>query len=109
MSFEELTSEEKKVLTVFIELMEKIGRRHSFTFLEKVNGGAGGFCIYKEDDKWITYTYEKGLKLGYREYDKLYDLCMDIFEALEKKDTDYCLSVFPTLVQEVCNTNSKNR
>ena len=109
MRMEELEEDEKKILTVFINLMKEIKRDRSFTFLEKVEGGAGGFCIYKEDGKWITYTYEKGMKIGYREYDDLFSLCMDIFEALDKESTDYCIEVFPELVNRVMNTNGNQK
>ena len=109
MNMNELEENEKKILAVFINLMREIGRERSFTFLEKTEGGAGGFCIYKEDGKWITYTYEKGQKLGYREYDDLFSLCMDIFEALDKESTDYCIEVFPELVNKVMDNDSNKK
>ncbi len=107
MSIDNLTTEEKKVLAVFMNLINHIGRRLSFTFFQDLHTGMGESCIYKKDGKWVTYSFERGERLGYREYDSLYQLCMDTFQCLEKKDTDFCTEVFPKLVQDALAVDEK--
>ena len=109
MNFDDLTFGEQKILTVFIKLISDIGRRNSFTFFKKINSVDGGYCIYKENDKWIAYTYEKGQIFGYSEYNDLYCLCLNIFSSLEKHDADYCFSFFPRLVQDIFNDDLFNK
>ncbi len=109
MSFDELTNDERIVLDTFIELMKKIGRIDMFTFFEKIVGDCG-VCVYKENGKWVTYDYERNEIHGYVEYDNLYQLCIYIFKELDKKGTDYCMKVFPELVQEnLSSRRSKTR
>ena len=100
MDFDELTDEEQILLVIFKKLMAKRGLLHEFYFFVRRSGGLGGFCIY-----------ERGEKCGYREYNDLFSLCMDIFEALDKESTDYCMKEFPLLVDEFLNSqrNGKTR
>lgn len=107
MGFDELTNEEQIVFTVFWKLMKERGLLKEFYFFQKKTEGLGGFCIYKEDGKWISYTYERGEIIGYRDYIDLYSLCMDTFEALDKASTDYCLNDFPLLVEQVLNSDKE--
>ena len=111
MDFDELTAEEQILLVIFKKLMAKRGLLHHFYFFVRRSGGLGGFCIYKENGKWVSYIYERGEKCGYREYNDLFSLCMDIFEALDKESTDYCMKEFPLLVDEFLNSqrNGKTR
>ncbi len=108
MSFDELTENEKIVFDTFVELMKKIGRIDMFTFFEKKVGPCG-VCVYKENGKWITYDYERNEINGYVEYDNIYQLCIYIFKSLDKKSTDYCMKVFPELVQENLSKGNSHR
>ncbi len=113
MEYGELTSKEYIIFKTFKQLLQEIGRVHDFYFFNQTenNRGENRICIYKDiNNKWISYVSERNQMCGYREYDNLYDLCLDSFESLEKKDTDYCLSVFPELVQnELDRQNIKTR
>ena len=108
MEYGELTSEERIIFNIFNQLIHEIGRAYDFIFFDKEAGGLGEICIYKDvNNKWVLYVIERGQKFGYREYDNLYDLCLDVFEMFEKKNTDYCVSVFPALVQNALNEQPK--
>ncbi len=109
MEYGELTNEEQIIFDIFNQLIHEIGRAYDFIFFDKYAGGLGEICIYKDtNNKWILYVTERGQKYGYREYDNLYNLCLDVFEMLEKKHTDYCVSVFPGSVQNALN-NQNNK
>ena len=109
MNYDELTIEETVILMIFKKLMYKRGLLDEFYFFNTKGAGVGGFCIYKENGKWISYNYEKGEISGYREYNSLYDLCMDIFEALDKESTDYCIKTFPSLVDFALNGSKEHK
>ena len=98
MDYDKLTNEEQIILSVFKMLLDERGLIHEFYFFDKESIECGGLCVYKENGKWISYSYEKGVKIGYREYGNLYSLCMDAFESLDKNSTDYCTEAFPKLV-----------
>ena len=109
MDFDELTSEEEIMLSIFKQLLNKRVLLNEFYFFKRRSDGVGGFCIYKENEKWISYIYERGQKYGYSEYSDLYSLCMHTFESLDKESTDYCKKEFPILVDEFSNSNGINR
>ena len=102
MNFFDLTLEEQNILRVFIKLICDMGLINNFTFLKKTYKESS-FCIYKENDKWISYIYEHGERHEYHENNSLYGLCLDIFSSLGVYDEEYCLNAFPTLVQDINN------
>ena len=69
MNFDELTNEEQIIFSIFKKLLGDVGRMHSFAF-DKINR-KGGFCVYKDNNKWVSYIYDRDQISGYREYDSL--------------------------------------
>ena len=99
MNFDELSEREQIILTEYINLMKEIGYYHMFSFLKKEGQHDVSWCIYKENDIWISCVYERGITFGFRKYYDLYNLLLDTFEGFEKKMEDYCKEVFPERVQ----------
>ena len=98
MHYDDLTREEQVVLEAFMKLMNDVGEAESFLFFNKTEIKECHYCIYKENNKWISYIYENGEKKEYHECDNLYRLCINIFESLSKKERDYCLKNFAAYI-----------
>ncbi len=92
-------NEEEVIIRAFTRLMQETSLIYNIIF-EKRNSGLGTVCIFKEDDKWIFYIVDHNTIFEYKEYDNLYRLCIEFFYTLEKKNTDYCLKMFPSYINE---------
>lgn len=110
--YEDLEDEEKTILDAFIKLLkEKKEFYLNVVYPQEyeVNKYQERITFYKLDNKWVSYILERNQKSGYREYDDLYTLCMDIFNSLEKSHSDYHLDIFPILVEDIKKNYSKTK
>ena len=106
-NFNKLTDEEKKILYLFILIMNKLGYTHLYKLANY--GKDGNFCIYKEDNIWKTYIIERNQIFGAKLFDNIYDACMDIFECLDLKSSTYCLEIFPEVIKQNYNIEIVNQ
>ena len=107
-SFDELAEDEKMVFDLFIKLKDEIGALptiHSYPKEDEIDHH--GLNIYKKGNKWVLYYLDRNMKFGYKKYDYLLTLCYDVFESLEKTDTDYCNEKFPFLIAEALEQKKK--
>lgn len=100
---DELTTEEQEILEVFKELLGEVGALRYFCFFDEYKNVADGFVVSKENGEWVVYGYDRNCKSTRNTYADLYSLCVSMFGALDKGSTDYCIAVFPSLVEEALN------
>ena len=102
-NFERLTDEENVIMSIFTKLLKETNHLSRNVIIFPSNIQEGKMIIDKSDYKWIFYIYERGKVFGYKEYDNLYSLCIDVFKSLDKDSTDYCMDVFVPLVEDLMN------
>ena len=99
MDLENLTDEELTVLFIFTILMNRVNQSHNYKITNK-NEGEGILGIYKDENGWKTFIIERGQKHGIQSFDSLDKACIDIFNRLELEASNYCLEMFPKLLNE---------
>lgn len=99
-----LTDEELKVLYIFTILMNRVNQSHNYKITNQ-NKGEGILGIYKDENGWKTFIIERGQKCGIETFDSLDKACIDIFNRLELNATNYCLEMFPKLLNEDFDMN----
>ncbi len=91
--YKDIVGYEKDVLDTFFRVVNEAGP-YDGIFGYRTYADCG-FCIQKKGDAWVVYHMERACKGGYREYKDVYDMATDLFEALDKEGTDYCVAHFP--------------
>ena len=105
-----LSNEERTIMGIFIKLLKETGHlSRNVEIFPKGKIPEARLVVDKVDDKWVAYIYERAEISGYREYDGLYSLCLDVFEALDKNSTDYCVDIFVPLVEDIINNEFKGK
>ena len=89
-----LEETEKQLFRIFFRLISKV-RIESRVVYGRKKSGLGQFCFFKDQDKWISYIDGCDEINNYREYDNLYDLCIEFFKMIDKDKGDYCLKRIP--------------
>ncbi len=107
--YEKLNNEEKVILNVFSKLLNETGHLSRNVEIFPKEYIEDRLIVEKKDDKWVFYINERGKVSSYREYNDLFSLCMDLFEALDKESTDYCMKEFPLLVGESLNSQRNGK
>ena len=111
--YEDLSENEKVILDVCLKLLDDSGDLYTHVVYPEREDEVDRFVeriqFYKKGNVWVSYILERNEIGGYREYYTLYSLCIDMFEALEKSHTDYCLSNFPIMVQKALENHHIRR
>ena len=97
-----LTKEENVIQQEFINLLNLVGYKQNVSFNKNIIEDRVIY-IYKDKQIWKSSMNNNGEYFESKDYNSLYDLCIDIILHFDKDVSDFLLDQFPSIIEKRFN------